>query len=367
MKIITSKKYNFDIKEIGEKEWETLWPLFNYHNLQQSWGYGEAKCETSSWKFIHFLIKDNYDNPIAIVQVLYKSYGILGVLGRVNKGPLMNYGSNLITKDIYLEVIECLLKEIRKRNWRIIFLAPDIEKESIKKSELKSIGLIFRKKSAWASLKISLNYTEEVLMKNLKSKWRNLLRKAIKSNLIIEHWNQESYVLEELIKFYEDMQKEKKFTGISSDLIKSLSTKEGPSWAFNLYKATIKDKENKGRKLTVGMLLSIRHGDTETYTIGITNKTGRLCNANYLLLWNSILESKRKGCRWFDLGGLNKNTPKGIAHFKKGTNGIPYELIGETYYVSILSYLGTKFLSIFSLISSLILSKVRKSSLSKEL
>ena len=131
------------------------------------------------------------------------------------------------------------------------------------------------------------------------------------------------------------MQKEKNFSGVSSDLIKNLSQKNGKDWSFNLYNAKIKDKENSNY-LNLGMLLSIAHGDTETYTIGVINTLGRKYNANYLLLWNAILESKKKGLKWFDLGGLNKNTPKGVAHFKRGTNAIPFELIGETCFISVI-------------------------------
>ena len=32
---------------------------------------------------------------------------------------------------------------------------------------------------------------------------------------------------------------------------------------------------------------------------------------------------------WFDIGGLDATTPKGIAHFKKGVQSDPYYLIGE--------------------------------------
>ena len=42
-----------------------------------------------------------------------------------------------------------------------------------------------------------------------------------------------------------------------------------------------------------------------------------------------MLESKDDGCKWFDIGGLDETTPKGIAHFKRGLNSNLYELSGE--------------------------------------
>ena len=47
------------------------------------------------------------------------------------------------------------------------------------------------------------------------------------------------------------------------------------------------------------------------------------------MLWESILNAKENGCRWFDIGGLSEDTPSGIAHFKKGINAEMYSLIGE--------------------------------------
>ena len=56
---------------------------------------------------------------------------------------------------------------------------------------------------------------------------------------------------------------------------------------------------------------------------------GRQVEANSALYWHSIVQAKHSGCRWFDVGGLSDETPKGIADFKRGLNGTPYQLVGE--------------------------------------
>jgi len=80
-----------------------------------------------------------------------------------------------------------------------------------------------------------------------------------------------------------------------------------------------------------GVLISVVSGNTAIYLVGVTNNVGRKYNANYLMLWQAIIDAKKRGCNWFDLGGLNENTSKGIAHFKYGVNGMKYDLIGEFY------------------------------------
>ena len=46
------------------------------------------------------------------------------------------------------------------------------------------------------------------------------------------------------------------------------------------------------------------------YLFGFTNDMGRKYQANTLLLWHAIIESKKKGFKEFDLGGFNKKYTK---------------------------------------------------------
>ena len=116
--------------------------------------------------------------------------------------------------------------------------------------------------------------------------------------------------------------------GMPSKLLKELANHNAENWTFNAYLIESPNFEVSSTEIT-GMLVSICHGDTATYLIGSSNSEGRKLNVNYLLLWQSILDAQAFGCRYFDLGGINSNTPKGIAHFKRGVKGEEYLLIGE--------------------------------------
>ena len=109
--------------------------------------------------------------------------------------------------------------------------------------------------------------------------------------------------------------------------LNDIFSQKGEGWEFTLFLANKKGYD--GVDSSLGMLVSIRHGDTSTYFIGVTNDEGRSLHVNYVLLWEAILYAKQKGCDWFDIGGLNAITPKGIAHFKSGMNSKQYELVGE--------------------------------------
>ena len=69
------------------------------------------------------------------------------------------------------------------------------------------------------------------------------------------------------------------------------------------------------------------------YLFGFTNDIGKKYQANTLLLWHAIIDSKKKGLKEFDLGGFNKKTSNGIKKFKEGLNGRIIETLGEYIYI----------------------------------
>ena len=121
-----------------------------------------------------------------------------------------------------------------------------------------------------------------------------------------------------LLTKYNELQNKNSFTGIPEALIASLSKQVDKDWSFNLFIA--KDNNPLSVDDLLGMLVLIKHGDTATYLIGLTETKGKELNVNYALLWHAILHAKELGCDWFDIGGLDETTPAGIAHFKKGLN-----------------------------------------------
>jgi hypothetical protein len=161
----------------------------------------------------------------------------------------------------------------------------------------------------------------------LKKKWRYCLRKGQDLELTVSTIVGNSVELETLLSRYKALQKDNGFVGLEDSLIISMANQVAEDWQFTLFIAN--HKSSSDIKDYLGMLVSIHHGDTSTYLIGITSDEGRDLQVNYVLLWQAILDSKKNGCMWFDIGGLDSTTPIGIAHFKKGVQSDPYYLIGE--------------------------------------
>jgi len=318
----------YTIKEIYLQEWEKRWQNCQSVNLLQSWQYGDAKQAIENWRPYRFLILNENADEIALVQVLVKNIPIIGAIARINRGPLIIEKVEKQNQDIIaINGIDALISEFRSRGWRMLQIAPELNGNKNVISSLRNFGLRQLSEPTWASGLLSLIPSEDEILMGLNGKWRNCLRKGLRSGISIKKADVNTQNLQIVTDAYEDLKKDKNFSGISRSLIKALSRQNSHNWGLNLFIAN--ETESDQTVKPIGTLVSVRHGDTSIYLIGTTNYIGRKLNANYALLWTAILKAKNDGCQWFDIGGLNKTTPPGVAHFKKGLNAKLYALTGE--------------------------------------
>ncbi|MDF1683524.1 MAG: GNAT family N-acetyltransferase [Legionellaceae bacterium] len=311
----------------SKKEWENLWLGCQRKSLPQTWEYGSAKAMAEGWQVERFVVSDENARPIALFQVLIKGLPGLGGVARINRGPMMLKTEGNDVKHQSMRAIAVLVRESKRHRWWMMQIAPFVPPGAEMESTLHDMG--FRKQPVCAmdSALLSLESSEEQLMMGLKGKWRNCLRKGQKLGVTVKLDKGGREHFQWLVDFYRAQQQEKGFDGTSERMLRALFTNQSQSFKFNLYIA-LDDKISEETSL-LGMLVTLQFGDVVEYLIGATTEKGRAQQANSVLLWEAILDAKQNGCRWFDVGGLAKATPKGIADFKKGLNPEPYALVGE--------------------------------------
>jgi len=313
---------------LSREEWDGYWQRCPRANLLQSWQYGAAKEEAEGWKASRFLISDELACPIALAQVLTRGLPLLGAIARLNRGPLLLADlSGDAEIPFKLAALQVLLREGRRRRWLMMQTAPELPPTNGARTGLQALGFNGLTASAWGSGRMALDVDEQALLMSLKGKWRNCLRKGEKLGVVVTHHVCRGDQLDLLVQSYTELQSDRGFHGLSENLIRALAAQQGAMWQFNLFTARENDAAADDEPL--GVLVTIRSGDTAIYLIGSTNEKGRQMQANSVLLWQAILHAKRHGCAWFDIGGLSEATPKGIAEFKQGLNAKPYELVGE--------------------------------------
>ena len=318
----------FTLREAVKSEWDKLWSKVTISNLQQCWEYGDAKGIERKCSVYRFIINDEQGKPVGLVQTLVKEWPVLGGIAGVNRGPvLLNEDpTDAMYEEKMLEALKAYLLTAKDRKWYFVSIAPEMFETENALNQLKSLNLRHRKKqTAWGSSLLSLTFSEDELLSNIDGKWRNMLRKAQKSGLVISHEQGRTDSFNDLLSNYDELQKQKKFMGVPKKLLCEMAATEGDAYSFDLYSA------HKNEQVA-GMVVSVSHGTTSTYLIGYTNESGRKTNANYLLLWQAILDARGAGKIYFDLGGFNENTPKGVKKFKSGLKGEIYSLVGN--YVS---------------------------------
>ena len=330
---------DWQVKQLSLDVWNKYWNTCVQTNLLQSWEYGAAKEMAEGWLPYRLLICDGVNRPIALVQVLTKGLPFIGYIARINRGPVVLGELPESRRDVIsLLVIRVLLKYAREHCWRIIQIAPEIRKFShVENDGFLSLGFQRLDHKGWASGRLYLNRDDQALLMGLKGKWRNCMRKGERNGVIISMHTCEPDKLSLLIQSYLNLQGEKNFDGISEKLIRALSKQSGDLWSFDLFIAKESAPAIGGLNNELGFLVTIRTGDTAIYLISSTTDIGRKKQANSVLLWHSILYAKRSGCSWFDIGGLNENTTKGIADFKHGLNAVPYQNVDEFRQVQLIN------------------------------
>lgn len=307
---------DWGLRKISFDEWTTAAKKAVDMNFLQSWRYGEAKRTISKWLPERYVIEDKGGNALFIVQASVLNLVFGYKVAHINRGPILLSGefqeSELMRR---VACIRLLLVSSSFNKWLLLNLIPEMQGlESAKM--LASLGFIRISQNYWGSSRLCLSFSEEEILAGFSSKWRGSLRKSINSSAQIRRSELSGRDINTLLLLYEGLKETNKFRGIKAELIESLVDEN-----FFLYMAYM-DNE------ILGALVTIKSGYTCTYFIGATNKLGREFQANSQLLWKAILDAKSNGCLFFDVGGLDKKTPKGISSFKKGLNGVPYTLIG---------------------------------------
>ena len=320
----------WQITEPSRQAWDRHWAQCVQVNILQAWEYGEAKAKAEGWQPKRFLISNADGTPVALAQLLTKTLPVIGGIARLNRGPLLiSTGGELQDDETFIRLmaLKTILREAQLRRWWLLRLAPELPDSPEAILGLVALTRKNRNVVPWGSGRINLLQDEQSLLMSLNGKWRNGMRKGKKLGVQVREQQTDSGGLELLLQHYTDLQNSREFSGLTESLIRALAAQNSPLWRFNLF-AAYQGSAEEGEQL-LGVLVSIRAGDTTIYLIGYANEAGRKSQASSVLLWHAILYAKQSGCAWFDIGGLNENTPEGIVKFKRGMNALPYRLVGE--------------------------------------
>jgi lipid II:glycine glycyltransferase (peptidoglycan interpeptide bridge formation enzyme) len=182
---------------------------------------------------------------------------------------------------------------------------------------LRRAGYRLRHRQSWMSGRIDLSDTEEGLWSRMASTFRNRVRNAEKAGAALRIADDAGTYAWMVARHIENMD-EKGFAAASPSLLETLrATSPGNVTVFQLV--------HDGAAVA-GMSV-VRFGTHAEYHIGWFGPEGRKLNAGNFLMWNVLLELKRRGVATFDVGGLKPGD--GYTRFKRTMKPDEYVLAGE--------------------------------------
>lgn len=315
-------------------DWAAAQNALRFSVLEQSWCYGAAtaavtrdRVEPERW-----LLRGKDGGVAGLVQAFVRRIPALGRFVRIVRGPLFVPGLSRTEREAALALVRA------QYPWRarcLLWWLPELNGGAESEAVMAQLGLR-PMMTGYSSIRCDLRPPPDKLRSGLDGKWRNTLKSAEKSALLMEtasiaagSWNDEAFAA--LLGEHAQHRLEEGFGGPDArfyaayaDAAKLARPDGEDALLFWAHAGT-----HQGRVRPLAGILVLRHGQAATYAMGWSNEAGRLVKAHYRLLWKAVLDLRELGVTDFDLGGVDTQRGAGVARFKLGLNGAVFTLAGS--------------------------------------
>ncbi len=298
-------------KIINKSVWEKFNLSFSQSAFFQSWNLGEA--ESKRGVFVERL--GFYDNKslVGIAQI-YKILARRGRFLHIKGGPVFNNWN-------YLNIFfPRLLDYSKKQKVNFLRISPPVfsdDEKTIKLiDKLSFINVPIPLLDGEVCWMLDLENDPKDIMSRMRKTTRYLIRKAQKSGVIIKRTTDQSSIIK-LLHLYQLMVNQKNIVphqGIKEEFEEFI--KDGQAEIYLGF---------QGNKL-LGAALIIYYGNEGIYHHSAHLRTQDNIPVSYLIQWEAILESKRRGMKRYNFFGINpQDNPNhpwaGLTAFKRGFGG----------------------------------------------
>jgi hypothetical protein len=305
--------------------------------LEQSWCYGAATAAASNGKVLpeRWLLRSTDGSLAGLAQVFVRRIGPLGRFVRLVRGPLFIPGLSRAERDAGLALIRNAYPWCQRC---LLWWLPELNGGAESEAAMAQLGMR-PMVTGYSSIRYDLRPPPDRLRSQLDGKWRNTLKAAEKSALLMETasvaagtWNPEAFAA--LLGEHARHRLEAGFLGPDAKFYAAFAeaVEAGARCGAADEDALLvwaHAGNHLGRVRPIAGILVLRHGRAATYAMGWSNEAGRLVKAHYRLLWQAVLALREQGVTDFDLGGVDTQRGAGVARFKLGLNGAVFTLAGS--------------------------------------
>jgi lipid II:glycine glycyltransferase (peptidoglycan interpeptide bridge formation enzyme) len=318
-----------DGRGANRDEWHSLAAQFDDHNYQHCWEYAAAMGARWNAKVENLVITS--DGELAgLASVRIKPIPGLGTgIAYVPGGPLVRRledDGRRLRLEIVLDTMKREYVDRRRLMLRVAPLIGDPEWASAQEQCFRALAFTPSENAgAQRTILIDIDRPSAEVRAGFAQRWRRNLKKAELADLHVREGH-DPVLFEDFRRLFDHLVARKPFAvELGADFYAGLQPELIEQERLHVSIASV-DGE-----LAAGLVVSTL-GDTAVFLLGASNAIGRRTNASYLLQWNAVKAAAARGCRWYDLGGVDAESNPGGYQFKSGMGGIelsapgPYEI-----------------------------------------
>jgi lipid II:glycine glycyltransferase (peptidoglycan interpeptide bridge formation enzyme) len=301
-----------EVNTVDKKKWQEILCLFSDSNIYQTWSYDAIRCGETN--ISHVIVRSAHE-IVAAAQARIVRLPLIGLgAAYVRWGPFWQLRGRSAEQAFFRSALRALRNEYVCRQGLILRIFPLLynnDSDPYKNILLEEGYRAIPAENPGRTLIMDISPAIDDLRKKLDQKWRNCLNKAEKSNLEIIDGTDDSFFTE-FIKLYCELLQRKKFQEPNDiNEFKMIQRDLPPECKMRIFLS----RSEAG--ISAGAICAAV-GETGIYLFGAINDIGMQNKSSYLLQWRAIQWLKDRGCRYYNLNGINPLKNQGTYHFKAG-------------------------------------------------
>lgn len=297
-------------------EWAAAFARVTRSTLPQCFGYARAMGKTHGWVPRLGTIEAD-GRPLGLVQILERRHLKIVHERQLHRGPLWFDG--VPDPPVLEPVLSALRAACPSNPLNRASVLPELPAGPEMEALMARCGFT-RIGPGYQTVWLDLTRTMEALRAGFSTTWRQRLKSAQKTGLVIDV-DAEAKNLPWLMKQEHEQAAAKHFRAMTGPLAVRLRNALLKGDGVMMV-AALHDGE------AVASALFFGHGRAATYQVGWSNDAGRRTHAMRLVLWRAMEALKERGFAALDLGGINPETAPGVTEFKTAMGGEAVATVG---------------------------------------
>lgn len=310
--ILSKCDFETKIWRASEREWSEIIELFGDATIYQTRAYGKVRWGENN--LAHIIVKANGEiTAAAQLRVVRLPFLRIGV-AYVFRGPLWRPLKDNADGESLTRIMRAINQEYLQRGFLIRVVPNEIDSDSgPMRSVLEEEGFRWLS-SPYRTLLVDLTIPLQDLRSSLSKSWRKHLTRSEGNGLKIVEGTEDS-LFETVISLYNQLVSRKGFkSGIDVEEFKLIQR-----CLLDPLKMQIMICEFNN--IPIAALVGSSIGNTGIELVAASNPLGLELGGSYLLRWRMLEWLKRKGCKMYDLCGIDPIKNPGGYQFKKGFSG----------------------------------------------